>query len=57
LKKNGKPMTVDEIYEELSTEKSGNKRTIKKSLITSLIRSDEIIRIKKGMYSIKNTGS
>ncbi len=50
-------MTVDEIYEELSTEKSGNKRTIKKSLITSLIRSDEIIRIKKGMYSIKNTGS
>lgn len=53
LRKKGLPMTVDEIYNDIVIDKPGNKRSIKKSLVTSLIRSPSIVRIKKGTYTIK----
>jgi hypothetical protein len=54
LRKKGLPMTIDEIYNDIQANKAGNKRSIKKSLVTTLIRSTMIIRIKKGTYTIKN---
>lgn len=55
LKEEGRPMTVEELTKKILEVKKVRGKTPEKSLVSALIRSENFIRLNKGLYKLVET--